>query len=353
MRTASVPSSPSGMSRRSLLRSGLVLAGGVGAAGALAACGNSATTADASGTSGGALVGSGKTIALSLNGNNAYTSYVTEGVLKALEGTGYKFIGVQNNFDSSGELGNIQNLLSQGIAGLVVVPTDATTIAKAAQIANKQGVIVGSALWPGPSDADKYFAGVADLDDTAGGKMIGAWLVKNAKPGKTVVVQGQLGQGFTEPLDAGLNAAIAGSGFDVVVREQGFFDRDKATQIVESALQAHPDITAIVSYSASMSDGIAAYLKSIGRTDITHIGDDGDKELFTWLGTPYLHAVRYYSAAQTGLLAAQAVRAKLEGGSPTFRGAVYQAMITKQTAAGAIAKVPYSYPQYAAQAAKI
>jgi len=37
--------------------------------------------------------GAGKTIAISLNGNNAYSGYVAEGVLKELDGTGYGFAG--------------------------------------------------------------------------------------------------------------------------------------------------------------------------------------------------------------------------------------------------------------------
>ncbi|WP_375503115.1 sugar ABC transporter substrate-binding protein [uncultured Jatrophihabitans sp.] len=341
------------LARRDFLRGTLSLAGLFAAGGVVAACSSSSSssgsskTAAGSGGSSSASIGSGKTVGISLNGINAYSGYVAEGVLKALEGTSYKVVGVQNNFDSKNELSNVQNLLTQGIKGLIVLPADANAIGKAAQLCSQQNVAVGNALWPGKSSADKYYTGVANLDSVEGGRLIGEYLKKNAKPGKVIVVQGILGQGFSEKIDQGLNASLSGSGFTVAVRQQGFFDRSKATTIVESGLQAHSDTTAIVAYSASMSDGIASYLKSKKITNITHVSSDGDDEMFTWLGTPYLAADRFYSDAQTGLVVAKAVRAKLEGGSPIFDNPISQAMIVKSTAQAEITKNPYRYKEFA------
>ncbi|MTD17401.1 substrate-binding domain-containing protein [Nakamurella sp. YIM 132087] len=306
----------------------------------------SGATSASEATSAASGAGAGMTIGISLNGINAYSGYVAEGVMKALEGTEYEVIGVQSNFDSSTELGNIQNLLSQGINGLVVLPADSTTIAKAAQLCADQGVAVGNGLWPGESDADQYFTGVANLDSVEGGKLIGEYLKANAKPGKVIVVQGIVGQGFSEKIDEGLDASLDGSGFEIVVREQGFFGRDQATKIVETGLQANPDATAVVAYSASMSDGIASYLKAQSIDTITHISSDADDEMFTYFGTPYLAAARYYSAAETGLVCAEAVRAKLEGGTPTFDNPIFQAMITDADADSVVAEHPYRYAEF-------
>ncbi|MEI4271355.1 sugar ABC transporter substrate-binding protein [Klenkia sp. LSe6-5] len=338
--------------RRDLFRLGGAVGGGLALSSLLAACGGD-SSGSGSGSGSGDGVGAGQTIGLSLNGNNAYSSYVAEGVLKALEGTSYGFVGVQNNFDSSTELGNVQNLLSQGIAGFVTLPADAATIARAAELAQQQGVPVGNALWPGPSDADEYFTGVADLDSVEGGRMIGEWLKENATPGPVIVVQGIVGQGFSERIDEGLDEALEGSGFTVVVREQGFFARDTATSIVESGLQANPGVTAIVAYAASMSNGIAAYLEANGIDGIAHVSSDADDEMFEWLATPYLSASRYYSAAQTGLLVTQAVRAAIEGGDVTFDNQVDQVMVTAENAEQVVAENPYRYEQFAEQAASV
>jgi ribose transport system substrate-binding protein len=363
------------LDRRSFLRSAGLLGGAFGLAGIAAACGSSsssnstatttggttagttpattATTAGGSASTGGATVGAGKTIAVSLNVANAYAAYVAQGVLEATKGTGYKFRAVVNNADASTELTNIENLISSGIAGLVILPVNADTAAKGAQLCADKGIAYGNALWPGKSSADKYFTGVSFVDSTKGGQLIGEYLKAHGKPGPTIVVQGILGQGFSEFIDKGLNAAIAGSGFDVVVRQQGFYSRTMATNIVQTGLAAHPTTTAIVTYAASMSDGVAQFLKSRKLTHITHIASDCDEELTMWLKTPYCNATRYYSAAQSGLLAAKAVRAKLEGGTPVFLNLLTEEMVTGATIDATKASDPFDYPAFAKQTASL
>jgi len=155
-------------------------------------------------------------------------------------------------------------------------------------------------------------------------------------------VQGILGQGFSERIDQGLDASLAGSGFQVVVREQGFFERERPPRSSSRRWQAHPDARAIVSYSASMSNGIAALLKAKNLTNIAHVSATATTRCFTWLGTPYLRACRYYSAGQTGVLAAKAVRGVLEGHPEPFQGTVEQQIITGTRPKPRIAAKPLS-----------
>lgn len=322
----------------------------------LSACGSADDGAGASSTggsagggtagSGGTTGGSGKTVGISLNGLVEYTRYVAQGVAKALDGGGYQLKIVQANFDQQTELRNIEALTSQGVAGIVVNPNTVDAIISALRSAHQAKIANALALWAAPGPLDEYVDGVSALDSVGGGKMIGDWLVKNAKPGKTIVVQGVVGQGFSERIDDGLNQALQGSGFDVVVREQGFFDRNKAIGVVERALQAHPDATTIVSYAAAMADGIASYLQQNKIDGITHVTSDGDKEMLTWIKTPYLKANRYYSAAETGLLAGKVVRSVIEGKKPEFKNPIYQTMMTADNVDQVLKEHPMSYPEF-------
>lgn len=349
------------LDRRDFLRNAGFASGALALGGVLAACGGSSssaststsTTAGASGSSTTSGVGAGKTIAIALNVANAYASYVAQGVMEALAGTTYKTQIVVNNANASTELTNIENLISAGIAGLVILPVNAQTSAKGAQLCAARGIPYGNALWPGPSTADQYFTGVAYVDDVKAGHMIGQYLKAHARPGPLIVVQGILGQGFSKPIDTGLDAELKGSGFSVVVRQQGFYTRTKATNIVQTGLQANPDVTGIVTYAASMSDGVAQYLKSQQRTDLTHVASDCDEELVSWLKTPYCNATRYYSAAQSGLLVTKAVLAKLEGHKPTFKNVLSEQMATGATIDKVVAADPFDYPKFAAQTANV
>lgn len=348
--------------RRRFLQ-GLGAVGGLAATGSLlAACGgdddsggSAETTASAATTAAGASAttsaGASKgTIGLSLNGLVDYTKGVASGVYEALDGSGYDLIVLQANFDAATETANLENLIAQGVKGLIIQPNTADGAAAGAKLASEKGIPVSNCLWPGTGPNDEYYVGVAALDSVAGGKLIGEWL-KEQLPGggKIVVVQGVVGQGFSEKIDEGLDAALEGSAFEIVVRQQGFFDRVQATNVVSTAFQANPDIVAVVDYAATMSNGISQWLKDNGKDDVVHVTSDCDAEMMTWIATPYLAATRYYSSAETGLIAAKAVLDKLDGKTPTFETPVTQAIATADDIDQIVAANPFFYDQFADQ----
>lgn len=342
--------------RRFLLgAAGVALGGGL-----LAACGSDEKTpvGTTAGTTAGSTEGSTAAttagtagpeeglIGLTLNGLNDYTKGVTTGVYKALEGTKYTLEVVQVNYDAAQELSAAEAFLAKGVVGLVIQPNTAESAGAAAEKAVAKGVPAGNCIWPGPSDVDKFFVGVAEIDSVEGGRLIGEYLKANATPGKVCVVQGVVGQGFSERIDEGLDKALEGSGFEIVVREQGFFDRTKAVGVVEQAFQAHPDLGIVVAYSASMSNGIAQWLKDQGKDTVLHVSSDADEEMVGWMKTPYLKATRYYSSAQTGLIAANAVLATLRGEKPEFRTVVEQVIATSDTIDKIVEANPYMFMDY-------
>ena len=300
------------------------------------------TTAVAAGTAGptAGLIG------LTLNGLNDYTKGVTTGVYKALEGTKYTLEVVQVNYDAAQELSAAEAFLAKGVVGLVIQPNTAESAGAAAEKAVGKGIPAGNCIWPGPSDADKFFVGVAEIDSVEGGRLIGEYLKANATPGKVCIVQGVVGQGFSERIDEGLDKALEGTDFEVVVREQGFFDRTKAVGVVEKAFQAHPDLGIVVAYSASMSNGIAQWLKDQKKETVLHVSSDADEEMITWMKTPYLKATRYYSSAQTGLIAANAVLKTLKGEKPEFRTVIAQEIATAENIDSIVAANPFMFMEY-------
>lgn len=347
------------LSRRSFLGGAAALSGLAIAAPVLAACGakggGSGNGTSAAGTSSGSSSTSGSTpaaagskvIGLSLNGLVEYDKLVGQGVAKALDGSGYDLKVLQANFTDATELSNLESFVTQGVAGLVILPNTLNNVLTGLKKAQTAKIPSSLCLWAIPTVVDDYLKGVAFLDSVKGGMMIGDWVKANAKPGKVVVVQGVVGQGFSENIDKGLDESLKGSGFDVVVREQGYFDRTKGTEVVQRALQAHPDITVIVDYAAAMGDGIASYLKQQNITNITHVTSDGDTEMMTWIGTPYLSACRYYSAGETGLIGAKIMLDTLQGKPVEFRNPVTQVMMTGDNKDEVLAKTPLGYPEFA------
>lgn len=344
--------------RRFIQRMGIAGGGIVLGGGLLAACGgdddeDSTATGDATTESpdteaeaSGAVITSGL-IGLTLNGLNDYTRGVATGAYAALEGTDFELQVVQGNYDPGEELANIENFLAQGAVGIVIQPNTAESAGAGAQAAAAQGVPVGNCIWPGPSDADEFFTGVAQLDSVEGGRLLGNYLLEVLPGGgKICVVQGVVGQGFSERIDEGLDEVLSGSGLEVVVREQGFFDRVAAVEVVQTAFQAHPDLVAVVDYAAAMSNGICQWMEDEGITDVVHVTSDADEEMVSWFGSPYLQATRYYSSAQTGLIATNAVVAALTGGTPVFGTPIDQVIATADNIEAIVAENPYMFFDY-------
>ncbi len=308
-----------------------VLAAGIGVVlvASLAGCGSG----DGSDGSDGSAGGDGKgVVALSVNGNNEYTQCLATGAKKALTDAGYDLVVREAGWTTSKELSNIESLLAQGVKGLMIQPTTTQSAARGAKLAHSQDVPVTGAMAPGATGLDS-FIGTVSVEEERAGNDIGEWL-KSSYPdgGEVVVVQGSLGQGRSEAIDDGLNAALESSSFKIVVRQPGDFDRRKAQDVVENALQAHPNTKFIVSYAANMGDGIAQYLKGAGRDDIVNVTRDGDSEMLDWLETPYLTAVMYYSAADVGSAMAEQIIASLKDGGgkvDPFTHQIVEKMVTK------------------------
>jgi ABC-type sugar transport system substrate-binding protein len=270
--------------------------------------------------------GKRKLIALTLYADDGYTRAVASGVAAALRGSGYALLARRADLSASKEAANLQSFISRKASGIIELPVAVETSTRGAQMAQAASIAVVDAIWPGPGGAaDKFFAGGVDAGGEKGGEMVGRYLLGHVPAGgEIVVVQGLLGQGDSEQLDRGLNAALAGHPrFRIVARGPGSQTAEGAVAVVRAALAAHPGARMIVDYGAVMGDAIAAYLKAIGRTNIFHVTAGATPQTARWLGTPYLAATRYWSAAEVGRTAAstvlQVIRDEDEQADPLVR----------------------------------
>lgn len=321
-----------------------LVAAGVLASGAIMGCGSSGATRSAGSSSTG-TVGAGKTIGVVLTGFDEYSQGVATGVLKALEGTGYGFTGIQCNFLAAREVTAFNSMISKGVAGLVVLPTTIQSSSRGALAAKAAGIPVVNSLWIQPTPGDSAYVGRVQIDGVKGGNLIAQWITKNTPPGKVLVVSGVPGQGFSEQLTQGLTRGLATTGgkWTIAAEQPGQFDRSTAIKVYQDMQTAHPDAKIVVSFAATMGDGIAAFLQRGNHRDVVSITDDCDHEMVRQMKAGWTRASRFYGAANEGFVSAQLLRAHMEHG--TTRGVVQlsQGMATASTIDAFIAKYPFFY----------
>jgi ribose transport system substrate-binding protein len=79
----------------------------------------------------------------------------------------------------------------------------------------------------------------------------------------------------------------------MVAQQSAEFDRNKAMEVLESILQAHPDIDAVFCGNDAMASGAYQALASAGKTNVRVFGFDGAEDV--------IEAIRSGKIAATGM----------------------------------------------------
>jgi ribose transport system substrate-binding protein len=251
--------------------------------------------------------GKRKLIGFSLYADDPYTRSVASGAAAALRGSGYALLARRADLSATKEAANLQAFINRKASGIVVLPVTVETATRGAQTAQSASIAVMNALYPGPNgNADKYYAGAIAYGGEDGGALLASAAVRAApRGGQVVVVQGLLGQGATEPMDRGLDAALERHpNLRVVARGPGNLTASGALAMVRAAFAGNPRANVVIDYGAVMGDAIAEFLQATGRRNVVHLTAGATPQTARWLGTPYLKATLYWPAAEVGRQAA-------------------------------------------------
>jgi ABC-type sugar transport system substrate-binding protein len=297
------------VSETALTRRGLLAAGaGAAAAAALSGCHVPIISPGVDRS------GKRKLIGLSLYADDPYTRSVASGVAAALKGSGYALLARRADLSATKEAANLQSFVNRKASGFVVLPVSVESSTRGAQMGQAASLAAVDALYPGPNgNADKYFAAAVAYGGQAGGSMLAAAAAAAApQGGQVIVVQGLPGQGASEPMDRGLDAALAGHpNLRVVARGPGGLTAAGALAVVRASFAANPRANVVIDYGAVMGDAIAAFLQATGRRNVVHLTAGATPQTAQWLGMPFLHGTLYWPAAEVGRQAASALLAVL------------------------------------------
>ena len=109
-----------------------------------------------------------------------------------------------------------------------------------------------------------------------GGKVAGAFLAKQLKPGATVaILEGVLGNQSLQDRVTGMQQAL-GSGFKVVAMTPTDCDQTKGLNAAQDILTAHPDVSAIYGACGPPITGAVQAIKAKGLKNIIVVGFDAD-----------------------------------------------------------------------------
>jgi ribose transport system substrate-binding protein len=183
----------------------------------------------------------------------------------------------QSGDDINGQMGMIQDVISQGVDGVILSTHDehaAAPLVKRAVASRIAIVIVNSDIpdFPSPVQA------VVGYKQRNGTFKIGQYAIKlrAGKPTVVGILEGQPGYHSTERVGGFVDAIKPASNFKIVSSLDGKWNVDGGNKAALDMLQAHPDVQLIFAANDYEIFGAAKAAAALKKTGLILLGNDGD-----------------------------------------------------------------------------
>jgi ribose transport system substrate-binding protein len=242
--------------------------------------------------------------------NNPFFVTLKDGAVGEAKKAGINLIVLDSQNDPAKEIANVEDLLSKGVAAILINPTDSDAVGNAIKMANRAKVPVIT-LDRG-ANAGAVVSHIAS-DNVAGGKMAGAFIAeKLGKKGNVVELEGIPGTSAARDRGKGFNDALKGTAVKVVARQAADFDRTKGLNVMENILQAQPKIDAVFAHNDEMALGAMRAITA-AKKNIMVVGFDATDDAVKAVQDGKMAATVAQQPAFIGAKGVETAKAVLEG----------------------------------------
>jgi ribose transport system substrate-binding protein len=212
--------------------------------------------------------------------NNPWFVVLAESAAEDARKLGYeaKIFDSQNN--PATESDNFENLISSGFDAILFNPTDAD--GSVANILKAKTAGIPVFCMDREVNADDAATSQILSDNYSGCVEIGVEFVKAlGEKGKYVEIIGLVGDNNTWARSGGFHSVVDKfPNLKMLAQQSGDFDRNKAMEVLETIMQANPDIDAVFCGNDAMAMGAYQALQSAGKAEKVKIfGFDGAGEV--------------------------------------------------------------------------
>ena len=265
-----------------------------------------------------------------------YYIAIGEGIkaVAAEKGVEVFMLAPQSGADINGQMGMIQDVLTQDVDAIIFGTHDEAAAAPLL----KKAVDKGMAVVMINSDIPNFptpIHGVVGYAQRTGTHNIGDWAIEKIA-GKEVnvgVIEGQPGYHSTERVGGFLDAIKEAKNFKVVTSVDGKWNVEGGNTAAMDILQAHPEVNVIFAANDYMAIGAALAAKAAGRSDLVILGNDGDTG-----GLEEIAAGNFTATVNTSpyLMGQWAMKATLDTFEGNFKGGWIEVPTTIVDQAGSI-----------------
>ncbi|MEJ6478302.1 MAG: substrate-binding domain-containing protein, partial [Octadecabacter sp.] len=181
--------------------------------------------------------------------------------------------------DPAKQVNDIEDMVAtRGISALVVLPFESEPLTSPVQ------AVADAGIWVTVVDRGLSVEGIEDLyvagDNEGFGTVSGEFMVSAMPDGGNIVVLRGIPTTIDNMRVAGFEAAIEGSGIEVLAMEHGNWNRDDSFTVMQDFLSKYPQIDAVWASDDDMAIGVLAAIEAASRDDVQFVlGGAGMKEM--------------------------------------------------------------------------
>ncbi|MDR0550899.1 MAG: sugar ABC transporter substrate-binding protein [Spirochaetaceae bacterium] len=208
--------------------------------------------------------------------NNPFFITLEKAIRAEVEKAGDKLITLDPAGDIGKQINQIEDVISQGIAGMYLNPVDNEGI-RPALLALKNANIPTVNFDTAVKDLDLVASFVASDNENAG-FVCGEDIVKRFPQGGTLVILEMPVNDAVNSRLRGFERAIEGKGFTIAARQDAKGDLQQGLQKMEDILQSVPKIDAVMGGNDPMALGAFAAARTANRSEMLIYGVDGSPD---------------------------------------------------------------------------
>ncbi|QQA42819.1 ABC transporter substrate-binding protein [Pelagovum pacificum] len=181
--------------------------------------------------------------------------------------------------DPAEQVSDIEDMVAtRNISALVVLPFESEPLTGPVKS------VADSGVWVTVVDRGLSEEGIEDLyvagDNSGFGQVSGEYMAANLEEGAKIVGLRGIPTTIDNMRVEGFEAAIEGSGIEVLEMEHGNWNRDDSFTVMQDFLSKYPEIDAVWASDDDMAVGVLAAIDAAGRDDIQFVlGGAGMKEM--------------------------------------------------------------------------
>lgn len=218
--------------------------------------------------------------------NNPWRIAQTNSMQEEARARGYRLVYTDAGGSAAKQVADVRSMIAQGVDLIFLAPREEKPLAPVVLEAKNAGIpviLLDRNVDQTIAQAGDDYVTFIGSDFIEEGRRVGEWLV-NETGGEANIIQleGTTGSSPANDRKKGFEDAIAGEpNMRILASQTGDFARDTGRQVMETLLQAHPEVDVVYAHNDEMAIGAIAALEAAGRTpgeDVLVLSIDGGKE---------------------------------------------------------------------------